>query len=210
MQITIFGANGRVGSNIVAQAIKQNIKVVAFMHDATNLPNNENVKIVKGDIYNPKKVNDAIIGSDAVISVLGSWGTPKKDILTAGMQNIIPSMQKNNIKRIVSLTGADAAIEGEHYGIISVVFKNVFKLFANKILEDGEAHIKLLQASDLQWTVVRSPVMNEKGDPKNYHLTDKKPTTLATINRKSVALSMLNLAMEPNYIKQAPFITRNK
>jgi putative NADH-flavin reductase len=66
----------------------------------SSFENNPNLEIAKGDIYNTTYINSAMEGVDAVVSALGSWGTPKKDILTAGMRNIIPAMQKNKVKEL--------------------------------------------------------------------------------------------------------------
>ena len=77
-----------------------------------------------------------------------------------------------------------------------------------KILADGEKHIRLLEESGLDWTVVRSPIMNERGDAMGFKLTDKRPAPWATVNRRSVAAGMLRLVEDRKYSRQAPFITR--
>jgi putative NADH-flavin reductase len=196
MRIVIFGANGRVGNLVVKEALKRGHKVSAFVHSRSSFDYNPSLKIVKGDIYNPKDVENAVKGSDAVISALGSWGTPKKDILTTGMKNIIPAMQNNKTKRIVSLTGSDALAPGDTKTLIYILSHFTLSRLAPKILKDGETHIKLLSDSDLNWTVVRSPVMNSR------------PKPWSTINRKSVALAMLDLAESNKNVKSAPHIIR--
>ena len=208
MQITVFGANGKVGNLIVSNALQNGIKVKAFVHGKSQLGVSKDLNVISGDIYNINDVENAISGSDAVISALGSWGTPKKDILTMGMKNIIPCMQKYGVKRIVSLTGTDASVKGESYDIFGKFIKALLKLFANKILQDGEHHIQLLIDSELEWTVVRSPVMNEVGLKSKFVLTKSKPMLWETINRKSVAISMVELIRSDDFIKQAPFIRR--
>ena len=208
MQITVFGASGKVGRIIVQKALEKNINVVAFVRRGTILNSSKNLKVIVGDIYNISDVDNAIKGSDAVVSALGSWGTPKKDILTEGMKNIIPSMQKHGLKRIISLTGADATVNNESSSVISKLSQTVLKLFAKKILQDGQNHIQHLMDSKLDWTVVRSPVMNEKGSELDYTLTKIKPMPWTTINRNSVALSMIELLKDHNFAKQAPYIKR--
>lgn len=80
---------------------------------------------------------------------------------------------------------------------------------AKKILEDGEKHIKLLEKSDLNWTVLRSPIMNDKGNAKEYLLTGIRPMPWKTINRYSVAIAMIEILKSGEYSKQAPYIVRN-
>lgn len=210
MQITIFGGGGRVGSLVVAAALQQGHEVVAFVHSEPRFAKSPHLKVVKGDIHDEAAVASALTGSQAVISTLGSWGTPTKDILTIAMQHIIPAMQAGGVQRIVSLTGSDARAVGDSLSLMHRLSHASIKLAPGlrKILADGEQHIKLLEASGLDWTVVRSPVMNGRGNPARYELTDKRSLPWATINRESVALSLLQLIGDTKHARQAPYISR--
>jgi putative NADH-flavin reductase len=206
-QITVFGANGRVGRRVVAEALKRGYKVVAFVHDKTNLIESDQLKVVHGDIYKPEDVDLALAGSTAAVSALGSWGTPKKDILTVGMTNIIPAMRRRRISSIISLTGADARAPGDHLGFIHRV-THFFLLFAIRgILVDGEKHIDLLERSGLDWTVIRSPVMvaNDK-TAERYSLGMKRPMPWRTVAYQSVALAMVNAIQDRTWGCRAPYI----
>ena len=208
MQITIFGANGKVGRLVVEKALDKGFQVVAFSHGKTVFKANHNLSIVQGDVYNLQDVDKALKGSDVVISALGSWGTSNKDILTSGMKNIIPSMQRHKIKRIISLTGADAHMDGDENSVFHKLIHLLISLIAKKILQDGERHIQLLKNSDLDWTVMRSPVMNEKGKPNHFIVTSKKVTPWSTINRSSVAQCLLEQINDDSYIHRSPYIKR--
>lgn len=208
MKVLVFGANGRVGLLLVKQLVKQNYEVVAFVHGNNNLPKSSLISVIKGDIYSRENVSSAMKGCDVIISALGSWGTPKKDILTSAMENIIPEMEKQKIKRIITLTGADALASMEKPTLIQQVTRPIFTLLAKNILEDSEKHITLLENSKLDWTILRSPVMNNIGNPKNFCLKDKPPNPFRTINRQSVAIALSNQITDTAFIHQAPFIYR--
>jgi putative NADH-flavin reductase len=207
MQVTVFGANGKVGSLVVAELLKRDYSVAAFAHNDHKLARHPKLKIIQGDIYNFEDVRSAITGSEAVISALGSWGTPEKDILSQGMKNIIPAMDEAGIKRIISLTGAGAC-DNETPGLVQKISRNLIKLAAHKILEDGEQHIALLRKSQLDWTVIRSPVMNEKADRK-YLLSLDFPAPWATIRRQTVVEAMVNQLNDTTWNKKSPFIRRS-
>ena len=208
MKIVVFGANGKVGSMVTEQLLSEEHQVVAFVRGQQNFLEHSNLTILKGDIYNTDAVNTALVGADAVISCLGSWGTKNKDILTTGMKNIIPAMQKNNIKRLITLTGGDALLPDEKKTIIQVFTRPIFKLTAGKILRDGENHLVLLENSGLDWTTIRSPVMNEFGNPKKFQLKNTPPNPLRTVHRQSVARAIVNQLEDEAFIKKAPFIYR--
>lgn len=210
MKITVFGAGGKVGRLIVEGALAAGDEVVAFVHHDPHFLAHPRLSIVRGDVHNAEDVTAAIKGSDAVISALGSWGTKKKDIVSTGMAAIIPAMQANSVRRVVSLTGSDARARGDSLGFVHRL-SHVFIKYspAAKILADGEWHVELLEQSDLDWTVVRSPVMNTRGDREGFSLTSTRPLPWATINRHSVVSAMLGLARSRDHLSQAPFIVRD-
>ncbi len=183
--------------------------VTAFVHHESRLPGNPKLKVVQGDIHRRQDVAKAVKGADVVISALGSWGTKSKDIVSSGMANIVPAMQDNKVRRIISLTGADARAEGDSPGLVNRLSHALIKLGPpRKILADSERHIRLLEESGLDWTVVRSPIMNERGDAMRFKLSSRRPMPWATVNRRSVAAGMLRLIEDRKYSGQAPFIVR--
>ena len=207
MQVTIFGANGKVGRLVVSECLKQGNVVNAFIHGSNPFNPDKNLNIVQGDIYSYEDVEKAMIGSDAVISTLGSWGTPKKDILTQGMKNIISAMKKLRIDRIITLTGAEARAKGDKLGIIHRLMHLFLSIVSGKILRDGENHIELLENSGLDWTTLRSPVMNSRGSVK-FKLSNKRSLPWKNINRESVASELINQIASIENISKAPFIER--
>lgn len=208
MQITVFGATGKVGRLVVTEVLSRGHDVVAFVHSSSNLPKNKNLRVVNGDVYNPEAVAEAIKGSDAVISALGSWGTPNKDILKKGIENIIPAMEKYKVARIVSLTGHGANAPSDKFDPLHIMSRWMLVLLAPRILHDGEDHINQLAASNLDWTVLRSSLMVEHGNQNKFTLTLKRPLPLAMIHRKAVATSLVDLAENTDFNKQSPFIIR--
>jgi len=209
MNITIFGANGKVGRLIVAQTLKKGYQVVAFTRNPSSFDEQPGLRVVQGDIYDEAAVAQALDGSDVVISALGSWGTPKKNVLTVGTQHIIPAMEARGIKRIISLTGHEAQASHTPNGLIHSFSRCLLKVFAKKILVDGEQHIRLLEQSQLDWTVVRSSLMNERGNPQNFKLTAAWPLPWATVNRNSVATGMVMMIEDTSWVRKAPFIVRS-
>lgn len=209
MKITVFGAGGKVGRLVVTEALARDHSVVAFVHHDTNFTKNPKLEVIQGDVREQEKVALAIKDTDAVISSLGSWGTPSKDILTTAMLSLTEVMKSSKVSRIVSLTGSDARSAFDVPTMLNSVSRPLFNLIAGKVLYDGEQHIRLLQQSELNWTVVRSPVMNERGKPDDYRLVEKRPYPWQSINRHAVAKSMVDLAESNDYIGTSPFIVRS-
>lgn len=207
MRVVVFGASGKVGTRVVQKLVADGHSVRAFTRSAP-LSAHDNVEIFEGDVHNPKQVAAAIKDVDVVVSTLGSWGTPSKDILTSAMRAIIPAMQKNNVRRVVSLTGSGARDIADHPSIADRCNRLAIRMVAGKILRDGEQHLALLRDSGLDWTVVRSPAMRTTSKRLGYTLSRKSPAPWATIAREDVASAIVALISTNEWAKSAPFIRK--
>ncbi|MET0980095.1 MAG: NAD(P)H-binding protein [Candidatus Saccharimonadales bacterium] len=206
-QVTIFGANGAVGREVVAEALARGYQVVAFVHRRSQLEASPQLRIVQGDVYKPEDVDAALEGSDSVISALGSWGTPTKDVLTVGMRHIISGMRRHGVRRIVSLTGSEARASGDHLGLIHHVMHVLLGVVASKVLRDSEQHIAQLESSNLDWTVIRSPIMSSRpAQTTGYRLTMKRSLPWSTVSRHHVVLALLDTLHDRTWKQKAPFV----
>lgn len=207
MNIVVFGASGRVGSLLCVELLSRGHEVTGFVYGKHSLP--ADVNIVQGDIHDAAAVSNAIAGAQVVVSTLGSWGTPTKDILRAGFSAIIPAMQQHGVRRVISLTGSAALLPNEKSTALGKIDRLALGIIDRKVLQDGEAHLGLLAQSELDWTCLRSPVMTEKGDAARFIVRPKPPRPLATIHRGSVVTAMADLAEDNRaWVRQAPHIVR--
>lgn len=208
MQITVFGASGKVGSLVVEELLKRGHTVVAFVHSHDLFSPSGKLIIVKGDVYKSSDVAGALRGSDAVISCLGSWGSSKRDVVSAAMKSLIPAMDSAGIQRIVTLTGSGAKAPGQVDSFAHSAVMALSKPFpAGKVFEDGEKHMELLASSDLDWTTLRSPVMTNGGH-KGYSLNTNMGGPLETISRIGVANALIDQLESKQFLHKAPILHR--
>lgn len=207
MQITVFGASGKVGSLVVEEALRRGHTVVAFVHNHNLFSPNDALIIRKGDVYNADDVAVALEGSQAVISCLSSWGRPGRNVLTSFVGSVVPAMAQHNITRLVSLTGI--GVQKDPGKLHRALLGMLQWLPVGKVFGDAERHVHLLDGSSLEWTAVCSPVMNNFGTT-GYRLNLRTGNPFATINRLAVAASLLDLAESTEYVGETPVIHRNK
>lgn len=205
MQVTVFGASGKVGRLVVQRLLNDGHQVVLFVHQTASFEATDQVKIIKGDIHNAALVASTVTGSQAVISTLGSWHTPSKDILSAAMRFAIPAMQKLGVRRIITLTGSGAWAPSDDISLGNKVAHAVFNVVAKDIIRDAETHLKLLSDSGLDWTTIRAPIM-KNGSKDSYSLNERIPGAVATINRKAVAKAIADQLTDTAFIAKAPHI----
>jgi len=205
MRLTVFGASGKVGRKVVEEAVKDGHKVVAFVHSKNPFQNIDNVLVVQGDINNIEDVQKALEGADSVISALGSWGTKTKDVVSSGAKNIVSAMEQNGQKRLITLTGSGARWSEDTPNFFQRINHSFVGLLNSKVLRDGEEHIRILEASKLDWTVVRSPIMSS-AKKKKYKLDFIEPAVYERVSRHAVARCMVDLLKNASYIRKAPHI----
>lgn len=205
MQITVFGASGKVGSLVVEEALRRGHTVVAFVHSHSLFSPSGKLIIRKGDVHVAADVAAAVQGSDAVISCLGSWGTPGRDVLSQFVGGVLPALGQQGIRRLVTLTGIGVQM---HPGTL---YRTALRLMrwlpAGKVFADADRHVQLLMGSDVEWTAVCSPVMNNWGSA-GYRLSRRTGNPLATIKRQAVAAALLDQIESTDYVRQTTVIHR--
>jgi putative NADH-flavin reductase len=102
MRVTIFGATGKTGRMLTQLALVKGYEVIAYARNPAKLEiKDKQLEIVQGELHDQVAIEEAIKGSDAVISLLGPTGTSKGLPISRGMQMIVQSMKKHGVKRII-------------------------------------------------------------------------------------------------------------
>lgn len=88
--VLVFGANGKVGSHFVKQALVAGYKIRAFVRspEKYGLSKNPNVEVIKGDATKFEDVKKVIPGADIIVSCLGN-PSKKIFIMEEAYDNII-------------------------------------------------------------------------------------------------------------------------
>jgi putative NADH-flavin reductase len=207
MKVVVFGASGRTGTRVVELLLKQEHDVFAIVHKNNVFQGTPQLYVVQLDVHDGVKVAEVISGSQAVISCLSSWQSQEKDVLTSAMEAIVPAMRKSGVRRIVSLTGNAAFTPDDEPTFIQKANHTAMMQIAPRVLSDGEKHMAVLRNSELEWTVLRSPVMNNLGK-ETYRLSNKLSGATATINRQAVAQAMVDQLSDTKWLGKAPTIWR--
>jgi putative NADH-flavin reductase len=207
MHITIYGASGKVGKLVTQRALDAGHTVTAFVHSHELPFTHPKLTIQKGSTYEYADVLKAIQGSDAVIVTLGSWRAKKSYVVSSGIKHILIAMETQKIRRVITLTGSAAYYEGDTPTWQDRVGRAIARTIAKDIHEDGEAHLRLLANSQLDWTCIRSPAMTKHGAAA-YRLTAHLKPLFATIPRTAVATCLIDQLTDTTWVRQAPTIRK--
>lgn len=108
MRITIFGATGGIGREVVSQALAAGHHVTAVVRDPARLsvPTSGNLTVVTADVTDPAAIAPALDGADAGVSALGPRRGDSKSICADGARAILDSMAKTGVRRLVAVSAS--------------------------------------------------------------------------------------------------------
>jgi putative NADH-flavin reductase len=208
MKLTIFGASGRTGRPLVEQALAAGYEVTAFVRDPARLPiSDARLHVVQGDVMNAAQVDEAVRGADAVLSVLGHAKGSPKNMQTVATENIVAAMKKHGVRRLISLTGAGVKDPQDQPKLVDHAIRGLLVLLQKDVLRDAEQHARVIQQSDLDWTIVRGPRLNEGPRTGTYRVGMIGKNSGTLVSRADLADFMLKHVDDTTYLGQAPVVS---
>jgi uncharacterized protein len=166
-KLIVFGASGRVGSRLVRYALDAGYEVTAFIRNPDLFPiDDSRLSIFVGNALDPIAMEKALPGHDVVISALGARNMDNPiTLMSDAMGNMIDSMKKFGIKRVLAVGGAGIL----HQEAATLVKDNPdFPEFLQNVSSDHLRVYHLLRDSELEWTMACPPNMRDEERTGNY------------------------------------------
>jgi putative NADH-flavin reductase len=189
MRLTVFGATGGTGSQVVEQGLAAGHSVRAVVRDATRLgPGRAGLDVVVADVMDPAAIVEAVTDSDVVVSTIGTRnGRAPTTVCADSARSIVEAMHKGGTRRLVVVSGTGPFDDGEGPGMRYVI-KPIGRLFLKHVFADFVAMEKIVRASGLDWTIVRPPSLTDK--PLSGHYRTRRELNFHrnfTVSRADVA-----------------------
>lgn len=212
MRTLICGATGNIGRLAVDKALEAGHEVTAFARSPEKLnTNHQKLHKAPGNVMEAASLQSVMPGHEAVIIVFGAplnWSTITKvpDLCTIGTRNVINSMQQENVKRLVCMTGIGT---GDSRGHGRLVFDSlILPLLLGRIYKDKNRQEKEVMQSNLDWTIVRPTELTDESESADYQvLIDLEGKRANTIPRADVADFLVKQVDSDRYLHQTPLIT---
>ena len=192
MKLALFGATGRTGRPLVEAALARGHGVTAFVRDPKKLATSHaKLRVVTGDLFDAASVAAAIEGQDAVLSVLGPVKGGPKDVMAVATRHIVAGMRSHGVRRLVLLTGAGVAQPGDAPKAVNRFISFMLRTLSRDVLLDSEAGVENVRRSDLDWTIVRVPMLTDGPARGRYRVGMVGVNDGVRISRADVADFML-------------------
>jgi putative NADH-flavin reductase len=208
MKVTVFGGTGRSGRPLVEQALAAGHDVTILVRDPAKVSTqNPRLVVVKGDVQDATAVAQAISEAEAVLSVLGpTHNRPTFDV-SSGMDNIIAAMRKAEARRLIISAGAGVADPNDAPGLFDRAIGVLLKVMARNVYEDMVQTVAKVRASDLDWTVVRVPMLTDGPHTGKVKTGSVGKGVGARLSRADMADFMLGQLTDDRYVRRSPAIS---
>jgi putative NADH-flavin reductase len=160
------------------------------------------LRVVQGDVAEYERVAVAMLGQDAVISVLGV-GTPLKHDapVIKGIQHIVRAMQEASVQRLIYLSFIGLPDSRSAAGPL---LRYVARFPLRHEIADHTIKEQTIAASPLDWTIVRAPTLTNGPLTGRYcgGETSVANTVLPRLSRADVADFMLRQLGDMQFVRK--------
>jgi putative NADH-flavin reductase len=160
MRITVFGATGGTGQQLLQQACAAGHEVTAVVRDSSRLTNaHPRLTVVTADVMDCAAIRPAIAGRDAVVSTVGSRERRAPSTVCAdSAASIVQAMGAEGVRRLVVVSASGMFTDGD-----GPATRLIVKPILNRLLRHPFADMRdmedVVRASGLEWTIVRPPML---------------------------------------------------
>ena len=212
MNVTVFGATGGVGSQVVEQLRSRGHSVTAYVRNPSKVPSSwgDDVTVVTGRLSDAASVDRAVQGAGAVVSALGpsldrkATGLP----LVEGTRTIVEAMQRHDVRRYVG-NGTPSVLDPREKPTWQTRLSTFMaKRFLRRAYDELVGMSQIVMGSGLDWTIVR--FLQPKDGPAKgtvqhgFYGTDKLSFG---VTRADIAAFTAAQVDDDRYIGAAPAIS---
>jgi nucleoside-diphosphate-sugar epimerase len=170
LQVAVFGATGKIGSQVIDQLLAAGHTVTAYARNLSKLPTTQpNLTVIQGGLDDPAGIGRAVAGADAVISALGpslkrgATGTP----VSAGTRTIVAAMHAARARRFIGLATPSIPDPRDQPTLKGKLLPVLARLALPNALTELRGMTDAITSSDLDWTIARitSPTTSPPREP---------------------------------------------
>lgn len=162
--VALLGATGMVGGYLLEEILARGHRVRALARNPAKLPgHDERIMVIQGDARDPEVIEELVRGSDAVISALGpvrSDGDAARSISTDATGNVLRAMAATGVTRYIVVSGGAVVMPQDERDLLGWWIRTLVQIGLRDTLRDKQAEYELLAASDVDWTLVRCPLID--------------------------------------------------
>ncbi|MEU0087875.1 NAD(P)H-binding protein [Streptomyces sp. NPDC006274] len=204
MKLTVFGATGGIGQEIVGQALAASHQVTAVVRDPARFGvTGEALEVVRSDLRDPQELRPAVAGQHAVLSGLGARSRSDAGITARLTRAVVAAMEAEGTRRLLVVSAAPLGTPPQREPLLDRAMMSVVGAVLKPVYDDLRAMEAELARSATDWTSVRPPKLVDRPLTGEYRTAvGGNPRSARSIGRADVAHAMLSMADDPATLKR--------
>ncbi|MGW1889332.1 NAD(P)-dependent oxidoreductase [Streptomyces sp. NPDC002004] len=205
MNLTVFGATGGIGQEIVRQALTAGHRVTAVVRDPARLTvTGQGLEVFRADLTDHEALRPAVAGRDAVLSGLGARRRKDAGIAARLTGTVLKALEAEGTRRLLVVSAAPLSTTHDDEPLVDRAMLALISALLKDVYTDLRAMEAELARSATDWTSVRPPKLVDKPVTGSYRrVVGGNPRSGRTIARADVAHAMLAMIDDPATVKQA-------
>lgn len=208
MNVLIFGASGGIGTWAAHYALQSGHRVTAYVRHPEKMQTDGNLTVIQGELTEKEKITQALSDQDAVIWCVG---IPMKRSY-AGMQSLeghkvlIHAMEEQGVKRLIDWGTPSIRSPQDKKSIITVAPGILAGVAFPQAKREMVAIGELLQASKLDWTLVRFVAPKNTPYASNIKVGFGDRKMKFSISRENIGAFMAEQLDSSQFLGRMPII----
>jgi putative NADH-flavin reductase len=204
-KVAIIGGSGKAGRFLVKQTLEAGYQMRVLMRDPAKFKlSDERIEVLKGDARDFPSIKSLLQGCDAVLSALREpkGETPIRSI-AAG--HVLTAMKELGMRRYILICGAAVDAPGDRKDFYTKLLTMLMLWLLPAIAADEQKVLTLLMKSEVEWTLVRLPLIVEEPMARGVKVNlERLPGK--KINGVDLAIFLITQIADKQYVRKAPFI----
>lgn len=203
--IAVIGGTGKSGKYLVQNLLEKGYHIKLLLRSPENFTiENPLIEIIKGDARDEQSIDTLIKDCSVVMSAL-SQPVGEESIFSDAARNITQSMVLHGLRRYIVIAGLNVDTPLDKKNI--KVKQATDWMYQNypKTTIDRQVEYEILTKSDLDWTLVRLPLIIQTSESfkTETNLEDCKGENISATDLAEFLVSQID---DTTYIKQSPFL----
>ncbi|MFD9036399.1 NAD(P)-dependent oxidoreductase [Streptomyces sp. NPDC059567] len=204
MKLTVFGATGGIGQEIVRQGLASGHEVTAVVRDPARFTvTGERLTVHRADLTDPDTLNAAVTSKDAVLSGLGARRRADAGVAAKLTRSVLAAMDAEGVRRLLVVSAAPLGPTPDGQTVLDKTVLAIVNSVLKDVYDDLRVMERDLAASATDWTSVRPPKLTDKPLTGRYRsVVGGNPPRGRSLARADVAHAMLAMIDDPATVRQ--------
>lgn len=205
MKLFVLGASGHTGTHILDIALSRSHEVTAFVRSPQKIVRRDpKLNVVPGDLLDVKQLAKHLSGHDAVLSAVGvrpPQAFRPHSVVGQCAASTVPAMTTTGVNRLVLVSAAVLfPVKGIQYAFFRWLLKHI-----SRDLSTAE---QVVQATGLDWTIVRPPRLTNGSDDRYRIAPGTLPANGSIASFRAVASFMVAAVEQQTHVRELVGLAR--